>query len=88
MSLISVLSLSLVLKYFLLQFSLYRWSNQENVVWVTDHHNITSAVLQWTVDVKQQIKETKLNESRHEKTNILVSNLARLKPGCTATEDG
>ena len=27
-------------------------------------------------------------EPRHEKTNILVSNLVRHKPGCTATEDG
>ena len=28
------------------------------------------------------------NELRHEKTNVLVSNLARHKPGCTTTEDG
>ena len=27
-------------------------------------------------------------EPRHEKTNILVSDLVRYKPGCTATEDG
>ena len=27
-------------------------------------------------------------EPRHEKTNILVSDLVRHKPGCTATEDG
>ena len=27
-------------------------------------------------------------EPRHEKTNILVSNLVRHKPGCKATEDG
>ena len=27
------------------------------------------------------------NELRHEKTNILVSDLVRHKPGCTATED-
>ena len=26
-------------------------------------------------------------EPRHEKTNVLVSNLVRHKPGCTATED-
>ena len=26
-------------------------------------------------------------EPRHEKTNILVSDLVRHKPGCTATED-
>ena len=28
------------------------------------------------------------NEQRHEKTNILVSDLVLHKPGCTATEDG
>ena len=28
------------------------------------------------------------NEPRHEKTNVLVSDLVRQKPGCTATEDG
>ena len=27
-------------------------------------------------------------EPRHEKTNILVSDLVRHKPGCIATEDG
>ena len=27
-------------------------------------------------------------ESHHEKTNILVSDLVRHKPGCTAAEDG
>ena len=27
-------------------------------------------------------------ERRHEKTNILVSDLVQHKPGCTATEDG
>ena len=29
-----------------------------------------------------------LNEPRHDKTNILVSDLVRHKSGCTATEDG
>ena len=29
-----------------------------------------------------------ITEPRHEKTNILVSDLVRHKPGCTATEDG
>ena len=28
------------------------------------------------------------NKPRHEKTNILVSDLVRHKPGCTATENG
>ena len=28
-----------------------------------------------------------LNEKRHEKTNVLVSDLVRHKPGCPATED-
>ena len=27
-------------------------------------------------------------EPRHEKTSVLVSDLVRHKPGCTATEDG
>ena len=27
------------------------------------------------------------NKLRHEKTNVLVSDLVRHKPGCTATED-
>ena len=27
-------------------------------------------------------------EPRHEKTKVLVSDLVRYKPGCTATEDG
>ena len=29
-----------------------------------------------------------INEWRHEKTNVLVSDLVGHKPGCTATEDG
>ena len=29
-----------------------------------------------------------INEPRREKTNVLVSDLVRHKPGCTATEDG
>ena len=29
-----------------------------------------------------------INEPRHEKTNVLVSDLVPHKPGCTATEDG
>ena len=34
------------------------------------------------------IKVFLLLEPCHEKTNVLVSNLVRHKPGCTATEDG
>ena len=34
------------------------------------------------------IQTTSVTEPRHEKTNVLVSDLVRLKPGCTATEDG
>ena len=30
---------------------------------------------------------TFINEPRHEKTYVLVSDLVRHKPGCTATED-
>ena len=29
-----------------------------------------------------------LCEPRHEKTNVVVFDLVRHKPGCTATEDG
>ena len=29
-----------------------------------------------------------ISEPRHEKTNVLVSDLVRHKPGCTATEEG
>ena len=29
-----------------------------------------------------------INEPRHEKINVMVSNQVRQKPGCTATEDG
>ena len=28
------------------------------------------------------------SKGSHEKTNVLVSDLAQHKPGCTATEDG
>ena len=28
------------------------------------------------------------NEPRHEKTNVLVSDMVRHKPGCTTTQDG
>ena len=28
------------------------------------------------------------NEPRHEKTNVLISDQVRHKPGCTGTEDG
>ena len=31
---------------------------------------------------------SKKYEPRHEKTNVLVSDLVRHKPGCTATKDG
>ena len=31
---------------------------------------------------------SRTNEPRHEKTNVLVSDLVQHKPGCTATEDG
>ena len=39
------------------------------------------------VDVVEQAIRSQ-NEPRHEKTNVLVSDLVRHKPGCTATEDG
>ena len=33
-------------------------------------------------------RSEKIIESRQEKTNVLVSDQVRHKPGCTATEDG
>ena len=36
----------------------------------------------------RDVSDTALSfEPRHEKTNLLVSDLVRHKPGCTATED-
>ena len=32
-------------------------------------------------------RAVRIIERRHEKTNVLVSDLVRHKPGCTATED-
>ena len=43
------------------------------------------------VACKTAVKATvgsRTNEPRHEKTNVLVSDQVRHKPGCTATEDG
>ena len=37
---------------------------------------------------RRPIHNEETNEPRHEKTNVLVSDLVRHKPGCTATEDG
>ena len=39
-------------------------------------------------DINCLLLLSRRNEPRHEKTNILVSDLVRHKPGCTATEDG
>ena len=39
-----------------------------------------------TTEVDYTIAES--YEPRHEKTNVLVSDQVRHKPGCTATEDG
>ena len=38
--------------------------------------------------LNQFVRVNRVNEPRHEKTNILVSDQVRHKPGCTATEDG
>ena len=43
--------------------------------------------LVYIVNVKKCNKKMKI-EPRHEKTNVVVSDLARHKPGCTAIEDG
>ena len=42
------------------------------------------------IDVYKELTEVicQSNELRHEKTNILVSDLVRHKPGLAATEDG
>ena len=51
-------------------------------VWTCSWFSLGAALL-------LQIKQTnKIYEPRHEKTNILVSDLVRHKPGCTDTEDG
>ena len=43
----------------------------------------------FSVDMDSSDKMThSINEPRHEKANVLVSDLVRHKPGCTATEDG
>ena len=39
------------------------------------------------MDMFVQSNKIKAYEPRHEKTNVMVSDLVRLKPGCTATED-
>ena len=36
----------------------------------------------------EEVSSPQIDEPRHEKTNILVSDLVRHKPGCTATEVG
>ena len=38
--------------------------------------------------IQQLFELNRENEPRHEKTNVLVSDLVRHKPGCKATEDG
>ena len=43
--------------------------------------------LVYVVNVKNVKKKMKI-EPRHEKTNVVISDLVRHKPGCTATEDG
>ena len=40
------------------------------------------------IDLLFFFQEFRTNEPRHEKTNILVSDLVGHKPGCTAREDG
>ena len=43
--------------------------------------------MQLLAGAKTNVKLT-INEPRYEKTNVLVSDLVRHKPGRTATEDG
>ena len=52
-------------------------------------HIRSSIIYDLLVFFEGKIKDKKINtgEPRHKKTNVLVSNLVRHKPGCTATED-
>ena len=43
---------------------------------------------QKTIGSTLNLEIIKTNEPRHGKTNVLVSDLIRHKPGCTTTEDG
>ena len=40
------------------------------------------------IDRQKSLRPLFIIEPRHEKTNVLVSDLVRHKAGCTATEDG
>ena len=53
-------------------------------------HNVLSQASQVhsSFSVGMYVVHVYVYELRHEKTNILVSDLVRHKPGCTATEDG
>ena len=42
----------------------------------------------WTAQEGILVLPPWIYEPRHEKTNVLVCDLVRHKPGCTATEDG
>ena len=53
----------------------------------------SDGILKWSNEDGQSDKPVipalqSSNEPRHEKTNVLVSDLVRHKPGCTATENG
>ena len=54
---------------------LFHGTNFSDIIIMIDSNTTRSAVVQ-------------LDEPRHEKTNVLVSDLVRHKPGLTATEDG
>ena len=42
----------------------------------------------WLLNDVHNVQLMKGYEPRHEETSVLVSNLVRHKPGCTALEDG
>ena len=48
----------------------------------------SSTIVAETREIETSCEMHQLFEPRHEKTNILVSDLVQHKPGCTATEDG
>ena len=51
--------------------------------------HLLSRILSKMLELREMIEDEVKTpfEPRHEKTNVLVSDMVRHKPGCTATED-